>query len=51
MSRQYQAWCLDCNATIGDPQRVRASAERVRRRHERELGHATGIKIVDSEDQ
>jgi hypothetical protein len=51
MSRQYQAWCLDCKTTIGDPQRTRAGAERVRRSHERELGHATGIKVMESEDQ
>ena len=51
MTRQYQAWCLDCNTTIGDPQRTRAGAERVRRRHERELDHATGVKVVESGDQ
>jgi len=51
MTRRYQAWCLDCNVDLGDPQRVRASAERVRRRHEHRLDHTTGIKVVDSEDQ
>jgi len=51
MSRQYQAWCLDCKTTIGDPQRTRAGAERVRRQHEHRLDHATGIKAVESEDQ
>jgi hypothetical protein len=51
VKRRYQAWCLDCKTTIGDPQRTRASAERVRRRHEHRLGHATGIKVVESEGQ
>jgi hypothetical protein len=51
MRRLYQAWCLDCGVDLGDPQRTRAGAERVRRSHEHRLDHATGIKIVDSEDQ
>jgi len=50
-TRQYHAWCLDCKTTIGDPQRTRAGAERVRRQHEHRLDHATGIKVVDPEGQ
>ena len=49
MTRQYQPWCMDCGVDLGDPQRTRAGAERVRRQHEHRLGHATGVKVVDVE--
>jgi hypothetical protein len=46
-TRHYQPVCKDCGVDLGDPQRTRAGAERVRRRHERTLGHATAVRAVD----